>query len=482
MPSEASLPIELAGPFTPRKWPSNSPIRADAVHARQPTSLHSQATGTHPKPKPRDGNQTRAKQASSPRPPKHGQTTPPQTAAVPKAIAVSAFAGATFHASPAPSSLPIPSFLAKAPGSPSARKDRKDTDRISGEPSPPATDSEAPTPQHRVLKSELTLQESPLDIFFRADRAEKERVRRASSANILGSGSQPIPFSPPAQIRSPREPKTLPRESFGAGNRRHGLQRMSSTGIPVSELDGTPGTAVGPAFSKPYQDRIRAARAGEKRDEPMEKHESHHQSPATVDATEKLKRFLAIQSVPERQELPSQVPADELASPSEPGFGFAFHPAATSSQQVGTASIRGSISPGLSELSPPCGAGSAWRQPSIPNRIVIRRPERSSQPMSSFTAANVSGPESPQYMRRGISHPSPGSDSRSFIVTPASANEPATPSSHNPPSSAVSTTSVMTEPVVSRAPEILHMEDSLRRLLKLKISSNPAPPTDYQSS
>ncbi|KAK3302078.1 uncharacterized protein B0T15DRAFT_403032 [Chaetomium strumarium] len=397
MPSEASLPIELPGPFTPRKSASNSPAPSSQT--------------AHPKPKPRNGNNTRVKQASSPRPPKHGQTTPPQTAAVPKAIPVSAFAGATFHASPAPSSLPIPSFLSKGPGSPSARKD---IDRICGEPSPPATDSEAPTPQHRLLKAEPTLQESPLDIFFRADRAEKERARRASSANILRP--HPVPFSPPAQIRSPQEPKTVPRELFSSGNRRHGLQRKSSTGIPVSELDGTPGTAVGPAFSKPYQDRIRAARSTEKRGEPMKKPESYDQNPATVDASERLKRLLAIRSVSNGQQ-PLQVAA---------------------------------VSRGLADLSPPFGTGS--------------------QPASASSASHVSGPESPEY-------------SRSFVCPPPP--EARYNYTETPPSSGISQAgnrSVITEPVVSRAPEIVHMEDNLRRLLKLNIGSNPALPTSYQSS
>ncbi|KAK4242626.1 hypothetical protein C8A03DRAFT_29224 [Achaetomium macrosporum] len=395
MPSEASLPIELAGPFTPRKPESNSPAPSQA---------------THPKSKLRNGNKTRAKQASSPRPPKHGQTTPPQTAAAPKAIAASAFAGATFHASPAPSSLPIPSFLSKALDSPSGRED---TDRIGREPSPPATDSEAPTPQHRLLKTELVLQESPLDIFFRADRAEKERARRASSANILEPHS--APFSPPAQMRSPPEPKTLPSGLFGGGNRRHGLHRNSSPGIPVSELDGTPGTAVGPAFSKPYQDRIRAARSSEKQGEPAKKYESYQQTPATVDASERLKRFLAIRSVPSGQEPP----------------------------RVST------VSPGLSDLSPPFGTGS--------------------HPTSASSASNISGAESPD-------------NNRSFVVTSGFANGPAIPSPNLPPPSAMSTASAITEPVNSRSAEILHMEDSLRRLLKLNTGSNPAlPPTNYRS-
>ncbi|GAB1320586.1 hypothetical protein MFIFM68171_10796 [Madurella fahalii] len=274
MPSEAAFPFELAGPFTPQKSASNSPA---------PSSQPNQARS-----KPRNGgNKARAKQASSPAPAKQGRTTPPQTIA-PKSIAAPAFAGATFHASPAPSSLPIPSFLAKALDSPSVR----DTSRVSREPSPPATDSEAPTPQHRFLPTDPAREESPLDIFFRAHRAEKERARRASSANILAV-SEPAPFSPPVQSASPPVPKTLP-SGFGARSRRPGFQRNPSGGISASELDGTPGRPMGPAFSTPYQDRIRAARSSEKPAESAEIASLPREQGAPLDLSEKLKRFLAI--------------------------------------------------------------------------------------------------------------------------------------------------------------------------------------------
>ena len=91
-------------PQTPRKSASNSP------------APNSQA-GTQ-KSKSRTANKPRPKQVStSPGPAKNGRSTPPHSA-VPKTGTSAAFAGATFHASPAPSSLPIPSFLAKALDSP----------------------------------------------------------------------------------------------------------------------------------------------------------------------------------------------------------------------------------------------------------------------------------------------------------------------------------------------------------------------------
>ncbi|KAK4137317.1 hypothetical protein BT67DRAFT_370957, partial [Trichocladium antarcticum] len=280
--TEPLFPIELARPATPQKSASNSPAPATQPNQPRPN-------------KPRNGVKLRAKQVTSPGPAKQGRTTPPQTILAPRAIAP-AFAGATFHASPAPSSLPIPSFLAKALDSPAV----PDTGPIGREPSPPVTDSEAPTPQRCRLPTDIVREESPLDFFFRADRAEKERARRASSANILAP--IPSPFSPPAQARPLPEPQTLPSQLFGSRNRRPGYQRNPSSGISANELDGTPGRPMGPAFSTPYQDRIRAAatRANPKQAQPAQRATLRPAAPpleqpqATLDLSEKLKRFLSI--------------------------------------------------------------------------------------------------------------------------------------------------------------------------------------------
>ena len=92
-----------------------------------------------------------------------------------------AYAGPTFHASPAPSSLPIPKFFAKTipqPEKPIELKgqvhDTSEMSSVESEPSP--TLRNAPplsTPQIREA--------SPLDIFFNADRLEKEKARRQLS-------------------------------------------------------------------------------------------------------------------------------------------------------------------------------------------------------------------------------------------------------------------------------------------------------------
>ena len=297
MPSGAPLTVDFtdASPYTPQKAATNSPTPGS-----QPNNSKS---------KSRSANKPRPKQdPMSPKQAKPGRTTPPQSAAS-KAATAAAFAGATFHASPAPSSLPIPSFLAKALDSPGL----KESDGANQEPSPPATDSEAPTPKHRPLTTAIAREESPLDVFFRADRAEKEQARRGSSANVLAVN--PGPFSPPVQSKSPQQPKTLP-SGFGSHHRRQSAQRNSMVGISSSELDGTPGRPMGPAFSTPYQDRIRAARSSEKQGDAAHKAtataQQQQQQQVNDDLSERLKKFLAVPMSP-AQSQPNQAAA--LGSP-----------------------------------------------------------------------------------------------------------------------------------------------------------------------
>ncbi|KAK0711147.1 hypothetical protein B0H67DRAFT_601996 [Lasiosphaeris hirsuta] len=333
MSTAVPFPIDfaIASPYTPQKPLAHSPAPA------------SQANNT--RSKPRSGNKSRPKQVStSPGPAKTGRSTPPQTAP-PKTITAAAFAGATFHASPAPSSLPIPSFLAKAMDSPGL----KGPGRVSQEPSPPATDSEAPTPRNRHLTMDIAREESPLDFFFRIDRAEKERARRASSAQV--SAPNPGPLSPPTQLRSPQEPRTLP-NGVGAHRRRPSTQRNSYTGISSTELDGTPGRPIGPSFSTPYQDRIRASRSSEKQAEPAQKAAPQPQSQqlphqqqqsSNDDLSERLKKFLAVPVAQYNSQPPVHVAPVPAAAPKQDW-------SISGAQQV---SISSSTSHGVDQSRPP---------------------------------------------------------------------------------------------------------------------------------
>ncbi|KAH6603418.1 hypothetical protein Trco_008193 [Trichoderma cornu-damae] len=208
---------------------------------------------------------------------------PPRTSPTSKATSSTPFAGATFHASPAPSDLPIPSFLKSSSESPMVRKPRG----VVPQPSPPATDSEVPTPYRPIPASQH--RESPLDFMFRAHREEKARQNSdggSGTASLLAGA-----MSWPRQLDVPLSPT-----SAGLAQNRRAYNRQPSSGIEIFELDGTGGQPLGPAFSTPYQDRIRAARSNAP-NPPASRESPAPTASASADAsaedpTEALKRFL----------------------------------------------------------------------------------------------------------------------------------------------------------------------------------------------
>ncbi|KAH7122805.1 hypothetical protein B0J11DRAFT_490202 [Dendryphion nanum] len=106
------------------------------------------------------------------------------------AKAQGAYAGPTFHASPAPSALPMPKFLSRSVPAKS---------REAPPPSPPledGSDSAAsptpspPSPSRAPIPVPSRPVDSPLDLLFKADRAE-----RARNANFSPSSAN-FPYSP----------------------------------------------------------------------------------------------------------------------------------------------------------------------------------------------------------------------------------------------------------------------------------------------
>jgi hypothetical protein len=161
-------------------------------------------------------NETGSKQKSRNKRPKNVMTspaatredrnTPPltgaQSAGMPSSAkpmstpSTAAYAGPTFHASPAPSTLPIPSFYSKSvPESPGLKS-------LKG-----ASLLESPTPvPAAIVNMQSKREESPLDFFFKADREEKARARSASSTQTAAPATGP--FRPPTL--SPRMSQTPP--------------------------------------------------------------------------------------------------------------------------------------------------------------------------------------------------------------------------------------------------------------------------------
>jgi hypothetical protein len=122
--------------------------------------------------------------------------------------------------------------------------------------------------------------------MFRAHRQEKERQRSGSTSSFRPSGlvNESPSVQSPFGSGSVPQPATLPQTAR--------TQARFPGGIDSAELDGTPGRPLGPAFSTPYQERIRAARTNSARS-PADL-SSHQQRPnfEPEDPTEALKKFL----------------------------------------------------------------------------------------------------------------------------------------------------------------------------------------------
>lgn len=270
-----------AQPTTPPRTPRRDNGRPPAQNKTNPSAPE---PGSKQKPRTK-----RPKNVLTSPPPvaRNGQNTPaiagqsggaPSSAKPITTPSTAAFAGPTFHASPAPSALPIPSFYSKSvPESPGMKgmKPMK-------EPSSP--DSTTPPPA-RVSHLQFHREESPLDIFFRADREEKARARSASSSQTTTAVSGP--FKPPSE--SPRATQTPPAAS--AQSRLRQASKVSSSGIFTMELDGSPGpsTPFGPAFSTPYSERINAARSA---NSPVASRDSPINGAQSTSTSEALKAYL----------------------------------------------------------------------------------------------------------------------------------------------------------------------------------------------
>ncbi|KXJ94582.1 hypothetical protein Micbo1qcDRAFT_221096 [Microdochium bolleyi] len=240
--SENDIPAYLSGSGEQHFAAPNTPFKA--------------ASGQKPRAK---NNKPRNNKTGSGSP-SHQNKQQPNHRPIPIEAPAAIFAGATFHASPAPASLPMPSFLARSSADSPLGKSSPlahATASPQQEPSPPSTDSEdglgfsQPSLDHS--------NDSPLEVFFRAQRAEKAKEHRAKSANAATPKFTPGPF--PLPHGSPMEAKTVPRAQPQTQHQSSSnVPKSAGPGISAIELDGTPGRALGPAFSTPYSQRIRAAR------------------------------------------------------------------------------------------------------------------------------------------------------------------------------------------------------------------------------
>ncbi|PHH80019.1 hypothetical protein CDD80_3148 [Ophiocordyceps camponoti-rufipedis] len=244
--------------------------------------------------KQRSKNKIRAKNTpTSPEiMPQAGRQTPPHRPGNLKPAICAAFAGATFHASPAPSALPIPSFVTRSLSDTPAQRGARE---VVQEPSPPATDTDAPTPLR--TSSAPRSHESPLDFMFRAHRQEKERngKDRAASSGQNTTARSPQPLSRLEVINSP----TI----VAASQARQASSKSPFDGLDDSEQVGNQNLPMGPAFSAPYQERIKAARSDYARPHTQRMPEAAFTDAASAeDPAEALKKFLF--GTPKREQGP----------------------------------------------------------------------------------------------------------------------------------------------------------------------------------
>ncbi|BCS03901.1 proline-rich nuclear receptor coactivator motif-containing protein [Aspergillus luchuensis] len=195
----------------------------------------------------RSGKKPRDASKASPAPNGHRHTTsqPNNTIATPQVKDSPHYAGPTFHASPAPSALPIPSFFSKSlPESDLAPTIESDGDHLDAEPDLENTPSK---PKSRPQFQEEVRQSTPLDFLFKAavearnpQQQQRQQQQRSPEAS--------------SRVRSPQtDSKTLQhrRPNGTAG----GLFRMEMESPEFQH------SHIGPSFATPYKDRMNALRS-----------------------------------------------------------------------------------------------------------------------------------------------------------------------------------------------------------------------------
>ncbi|KAF1998892.1 hypothetical protein P154DRAFT_240857 [Amniculicola lignicola CBS 123094] len=128
-----------------------------------------------------------------------------------------AYAGPTFHASPAPSALPIPKFLSRSVPAKTMARPASPPEEASDSASP--NSPSPPSPSRAPIAVPTRSHESPLDLLFKAHREEKARIGSSpESAQVSHSPVRPSinarqispPVASPGGQRSITAPSRLP--------------------------------------------------------------------------------------------------------------------------------------------------------------------------------------------------------------------------------------------------------------------------------
>ncbi|KAJ5787464.1 hypothetical protein N7457_002454 [Penicillium paradoxum] len=196
-----------------------------------PTDILNNFNSSKKKP-PRSGKKQREPKAS---PATHnGYHTTRVSLPPPTKTNAPAYAGPTFHASPAPSALPMPSFFSKsAPDSNLAPPIETDSDDAEEGPEPDVTPSK-PRSRNMIIGEEQ--KPSPIDFLFQA--AVQARDHKSTGS--------------PELSKAVRSPQTEPRAQRPNGDGMFAFEMGNSHNSRISQ--------IGPSFAPSYQDRMNALR------------------------------------------------------------------------------------------------------------------------------------------------------------------------------------------------------------------------------
>lgn len=174
-----------------------------------------------------------------------------------------AYAGPTFHASPAPSSLPMPKFFSKSlpsHASPAAAAIEQSLgeplDRsIPPSPGPAVDQSPSRAPVHR--------ESSPLDLLFNAHRAEQERQKAGTGTDAsIRSPRSGLGFRPPVLGYDARSSEQGAQPSGTQNIARDGVQRVSGKEMFMMDVDGSNAQQDRETYNTPsFEQRLRALQA-----------------------------------------------------------------------------------------------------------------------------------------------------------------------------------------------------------------------------
>ncbi|PWY70163.1 hypothetical protein BO70DRAFT_139602 [Aspergillus heteromorphus CBS 117.55] len=197
----------------------------------------------------RSSKKPREVSKASPAPKGHRHTSSqPSNIATPQAKDSSHYAGPTFHASPAPSALPIPSFFSKSlPESDLAPALDPESDNLDVEPDLEYTPSK---PKSRPQAQEEERQSTPLDFLFKAAVEARNLQNQRSPESNIGIQSPQTDF------------KTLQHRNKPNGTAGE-LFRMEM------EDPDSYNSRIGPSFATPYKERMNALRSASSPSPPM---------------------------------------------------------------------------------------------------------------------------------------------------------------------------------------------------------------------